>query len=130
MKLTLKRIGITAIVLTFLFYSCNNSSRNQVTDRLPRSTPETEGVDSKGIIDFLNAAEKSNHEFHSFMLLRHGKVVAEGWWSPYSPPLKHTLIFTKQELYLNCSWICCIGEEIENNGQGRFILPGGTSGYD
>jgi CubicO group peptidase (beta-lactamase class C family) len=25
------------------------------------------------------------------MILRHGKVVAEGWWSPYRPDLKHTM---------------------------------------
>jgi len=58
---------------------------------LPRSTPEAEGVSSQGILDFLDAAAKSNHEFHSFMVLRHGKVVAEGWWDPYRSDLKHTL---------------------------------------
>ena len=25
------------------------------------------------------------------MLLRHGKVIAEGWWNPYAADLKHTL---------------------------------------
>jgi CubicO group peptidase (beta-lactamase class C family) len=25
------------------------------------------------------------------MILRHGKVIAEGWWDPYRPDLKHTL---------------------------------------
>ena len=25
------------------------------------------------------------------MLLRHGKVIAEGWWNPYRSDLKHTL---------------------------------------
>src|SRR5690349_951139 len=58
---------------------------------LPRSTPEAEGVSSKSIEAFLNAAAGSKHEFHSIMMLRHGKVIAEGWWNPYSPNLKHTL---------------------------------------
>jgi CubicO group peptidase (beta-lactamase class C family) len=58
---------------------------------LPRSTPEAEGVSSEAIQSFLNAIEKSNHEFHSFMILRHGKVVAEAWWSPYRPDLRHTM---------------------------------------
>jgi hypothetical protein len=49
---------------------------------LPRSTPEAEGVSSENIIQFLDAAAKSKTEFHSFMLLRHGKVIAEGWWNP------------------------------------------------
>jgi CubicO group peptidase (beta-lactamase class C family) len=58
---------------------------------LPHSQAESEGVDSKGILDFVNATRTSKTEFHSFMLLRHGKVIAEGWWNPYKPELRHTL---------------------------------------
>ena len=58
---------------------------------LPRSTPEAEGVSSQALISFLEAADKSKHEFHSIMVMRHGKVVMEGWWNPYNPSLKHTL---------------------------------------
>jgi CubicO group peptidase (beta-lactamase class C family)/predicted glycoside hydrolase/deacetylase ChbG (UPF0249 family) len=58
---------------------------------LPRSTPEAEGVSSQNIITFLDAAAASDHEFHSIMILRHGKVVAEGWWNPYRSDLKHTM---------------------------------------
>jgi len=63
---------------------------------LPRSNPSAEGVDSKGIIDFLEAAAGSKHEFHSLMVVRHGKVVVEGWWYPYAPDLKHTLYSTSK----------------------------------
>lgn len=59
--------------------------------KLPRSVPEAEGVSSNAIIQFIDAANKSKTEFHSFMLLRHGKVIAEAWWNPYKPELKHTL---------------------------------------
>ncbi|MBL4677940.1 MAG: serine hydrolase [Mucilaginibacter sp.] len=58
---------------------------------LPHSTPEAQGVDSKGILNFVNATRTGKTEFHSFMLLRHGKVVAEAWWDPYKPDLRHTL---------------------------------------
>ena len=58
---------------------------------LSRSTPETEGVASVGISDFLTAAGKSKNEFHSFMFLRHGKVIAEGWWNPYRADLSHSM---------------------------------------
>ena len=58
---------------------------------LPRGTPEAPGVSSKGIIAFLDAVAKSDHEFHSIMVMRHGKVIAEGWWNPYSAELRHTL---------------------------------------
>jgi len=57
----------------------------------PVSTPEAQGVSSAGIDSFLNAAAHSKNEFHSIMILRHGKVVAEGWWNPYGPALRHSL---------------------------------------
>jgi CubicO group peptidase (beta-lactamase class C family) len=73
-------------VLLFLFLSFQLFAQP-----LPRSIPEVEGVSSKGIIDFLDAIATSKHEMHSIMILRHGKVIAEGWWSPYRSDLKHTL---------------------------------------
>src|ERR1700709_2041824 len=51
---------------------------------LPRSTPEMQGISSAGISRFLDAIKQSGQEFHSLMILRHGHVVAEGWWAPYS----------------------------------------------
>lgn len=63
----------------------------QEVSKLPRSTPELEGVSSVGIIDFINAADTSGLENHSFMMLRHGKVIAEGWWKPYGPDYKHIM---------------------------------------
>ena len=58
---------------------------------LLRGIPEKEGVSSAAILQFVEAADKSKTSFHSFMLLRHGKVIAEAWWNPYKPALKHTL---------------------------------------
>jgi CubicO group peptidase (beta-lactamase class C family) len=63
----------------------------QSLSSLPRSTPEAEGVSSEAISNFIDAANKSKHEFHSFMIVRHGKVVSEGWWNPYRADLKHTM---------------------------------------
>lgn len=58
---------------------------------LPRSTPEAEGVSSEYIIQFIDAIQQSKHELHSFMILRHGKVIAEAWNHPYKQDLKHTM---------------------------------------
>lgn len=58
---------------------------------LPRSTPEAQGISSSSILNFVNAVEKQVHDLHSFMLLRHGAVAAEGWWSPYGPNYRHML---------------------------------------
>ena len=58
---------------------------------LLRSTPEAQGISSKAVLGFVEAVEQNIHEMHSFMLVRHGAVVAEGWWSPYAPDLPHML---------------------------------------
>lgn len=50
---------------------------------LPRSNPEREGVDPQGILDFVEGMERKGLGPHSFMLVRHGHVIAEGWWAPY-----------------------------------------------
>lgn len=54
-------------------------------------SPESQGVDSQAIIDFIHAADACDYEWHSFMILRHGKVVAKGWWDPFKPEYVHTL---------------------------------------
>jgi CubicO group peptidase (beta-lactamase class C family) len=59
---------------------------------LPRSLPADQQVDPAGVLAFLEAMEsRSDIELHSFMLLRHGSVVAEGWWHPYTPERVHLL---------------------------------------
>jgi CubicO group peptidase (beta-lactamase class C family) len=58
---------------------------------LPRSLPEAQGVSSSAVLDFVEAASQSIESMNSFMMLRHGQVVAEGWWSPYEPGLPHSL---------------------------------------
>jgi CubicO group peptidase (beta-lactamase class C family) len=58
---------------------------------LPRSAPETEGVDSAGLQRFVEALEARVDAVHSVMLVRHGKVVAEGWWGPYQAADPHVM---------------------------------------
>ncbi len=58
---------------------------------LPRSSPEAQGVSSKAVLAFVEAADKDLDSLHSFMLVRHGHVVAEGWWAPYSAESRHSL---------------------------------------
>lgn len=61
-----------------------NATSFKAEFKLPRSTPEAQGISSAGISEFLDAIKQSKQEFHSLMILRHGNVVAEGWWGPYS----------------------------------------------
>jgi CubicO group peptidase (beta-lactamase class C family) len=83
-----KRFNFPLVLI--LIFACLFSIA-QTSTSLPRSSPETEGVSSSDILKFINAVEKSKNELHSFMMLRHGKVIAEGWWDPYKPWLRHTL---------------------------------------
>src|SRR5246127_5309126 len=59
---------------------------------LPRSMPDDQGVDPAAILSFLDALdERRDIEMHSLMVVRHGHVVAEGWWAPYSPDRRQLL---------------------------------------
>ena len=44
---------------------------------LPRSTPERQGISSSDILDFVDTADKQIDTMNSFMLVRHGYVVAK-----------------------------------------------------
>lgn len=56
-----------------------------------RSTPGKLGISPKAVTAFLNAVNDKELGLHSFMLIRHGEVAAEGWWKPYSPDYVHML---------------------------------------
>ena len=58
--------------------------------RLPRSTPEEQGVDPKALLNLVDALE-AWPELHSVMVVRHGSVVAEGWADPFAPDRLHEL---------------------------------------
>ncbi|MFF3436955.1 serine hydrolase domain-containing protein [Streptosporangium sp. NPDC002721] len=58
---------------------------------LPRSAPAASGVSSRSIAALLDRLEARSVECHSIMVVRHGHVVAEGWWAPYSAGRPHLL---------------------------------------
>jgi CubicO group peptidase (beta-lactamase class C family) len=72
------------------FISASTSQANN-SRRLPRSSPEQQGISSSAILAFVEAADKDVDTMNSFMLVRHGQVVAEGWWNPYDARTPHIL---------------------------------------
>ena len=63
---------------------------------LPRCAPEAQGVSSVDLLGFVQALDAAGDAavadgLHSVMVVRHGHVVAEGWWAPYKPELRHQL---------------------------------------
>ncbi len=65
-------------------------SRVRAADPLPRGTPEAQGISTKAIHDYVDALDKID-TMHSFMVVRHGQVIAEGWWKPEAADKQHVL---------------------------------------
>ena len=57
----------------------------------PRSTPESQGVAATALRQFIEEAEQKIDALHSVMVVRHGQVIAEGWWAPYAADEPHML---------------------------------------
>ena len=55
------------------------------------STPEAEGVSSVAIGNWITACERELDALHGFVIVRHGKTIAEGWWAPFSADHTHIL---------------------------------------
>src|ERR1700748_2467840 len=70
-------------------------SRSLPPGALPRSTPAEQDADPAAITAFLDAVEaRPDIEMHSLMVVRHGQVIAAGWWGADSadqPPFPSSL---------------------------------------
>ncbi len=78
------------IHLLFVLLCASLSTFAQVSS-FQVSSPEEQGISSESINVFITSLEKNIHTVHSFVMLRHGKLVAEGWWNPYKSENPHTL---------------------------------------
>ncbi len=77
-----------SLVTTFLAVS---TSVARGATSLPRATPESQGVTPATLATFLETLDREVAGMHSFMLVRHGRVVAEAWWKPYEAASRHEL---------------------------------------
>jgi CubicO group peptidase (beta-lactamase class C family) len=84
----MKHSALRAVLVLALCLTC--PTLRAADAPLPRSTPEREGLPSQAVVDFVAAMRKIN-TLHSFMILRHGHVVAEAWWKPEAPDKPHVL---------------------------------------
>ncbi|WP_145030121.1 serine hydrolase domain-containing protein [Caulifigura coniformis] len=58
---------------------------------LPRSSPEAQGMNSAVVRQFIEKAHQKVDTLHSVMIVRHGQVVAEGWWAPEAADKRHVM---------------------------------------
>ncbi len=86
------RFILISMVVTGIFISCSEPTRIvRYGDMLPRSNPENQGVSTEGILRFLEEVKSKQMEMHSFMFMRHGKVISECWWHPYKADINHVM---------------------------------------
>jgi CubicO group peptidase (beta-lactamase class C family) len=78
-------------IITALLLSLSTAAGADDAKALPRSTPEAQGIPSSSILAFVEAVEEKVDSLHSLMVVRHGHVVAEGWWEPYRREDSHVL---------------------------------------
>jgi CubicO group peptidase (beta-lactamase class C family) len=76
---------------------------------LPRSAPEAQGVSAAALADFVNEAETKIDALHSVIVVRHGHVIAEGWWAPYAVEEPH-LMFSLSKSFTSTAVGLAIGE--------------------
>ncbi len=84
------RLPHAFLIATLALLPCAGSAPGSSGADLPRSTPEAQGVAPAALLTFVEAADRID-SMNSFMLVRHGHVVAEGWWAPYDARSPHSL---------------------------------------
>jgi CubicO group peptidase (beta-lactamase class C family) len=84
----MKRLFVLTLALGFVSANVDSAMAGEP---LPRSTPEAQGVSSAEILSFVDSVDKTIQSPNSVMVVRHGHVIAEGWWSPYHKDAPHSL---------------------------------------
>lgn len=86
-------------------------------------SPESCGVDSRDLLKFISVMENmpEEKETHGFMLIRHGKLLAEGWFAPYTEDMPHTL-FSDTKTFVQLA----IGFMVQ---EGLIAIDDKVSGY-
>ncbi len=56
-----------------------------------RITPEAAGISSDRIVKFINKLEQRGAIMHSLLIMRHGKILTENYWSPFDKDFCHRM---------------------------------------
>ena len=49
-----------------------------------KASPESQGMRSAAITEFVEAVNREKYELHGLIISRHEKIIAEGYWAPYT----------------------------------------------
>lgn len=72
-------------------------------------TPEETGVSSRAILKFIKRVEEWKVNVHSFMFVRKGKIMAEGYYPPFNAETPHRL-YSSSKTYIALAIGKLIGE--------------------
>ena len=86
---SMKKIFCIAAMAAMML--CNSMKAQVFNDGLRRSTPEAQGVKSEAIAEAFKKLKDKEYDVHGLMILRHGQVIAEHWWSPYAAEYPHAM---------------------------------------
>ena len=76
---------------------------------LPRCTPAQAGLDPRRIVAMIDEYERRGMQIHSFMLVRHGQVLCEGYYAPYAPGQLQT-VFSLSKTFTSAAMGIAEGE--------------------
>ena len=88
-----------AHVKKFVFTALGALSAALCAADMPRATPESQGVSSQAIIDWLDACNAEMKYMHGFVIVRHGKVIAEGAWAPFDPLTRPHMLYSHSKSF-------------------------------
>ena len=83
-----KKLRLNLLFILFLFYATSGYAQ---TSYFETSTPEAQGISSLNILKFIDRLETEIDAVHSFMIIRNGKLVSQGWWDPYQADVPHMM---------------------------------------
>ena len=81
---------LRAAVLAAVLAASGLPAAGDAPKALPRSTPEKQGIPSAALERLVGELDRIGG-MHGLMVVRHGHVVAEGWWAPYDADTPHML---------------------------------------
>lgn len=55
------------------------------------TTPEAVGISSESVQKLMDIFNENNLYMHSFLMIRHGQIAAEGYWAPFTKESKHRM---------------------------------------
>ena len=70
------------------------------------ATPESQGVSSEAILKFIDGCEKTfgadeHGAVHGFVIVRHGKVIAEGSWKPFDTLNETHMLYSHSKSFVS-----------------------------